>query len=218
MTLSVIVHLAIITASVAGTTIAKPAPKHPDPVFVLVPPQPKTPEPKRVVREARASTTPNIPTDIVIKRIDPPTTPPIGIPDIDFRTSMAADSIVIGGGSGLKPGLNRGGGLAEEGGSGGTNEWRGNEAYMNLLKSVTPRYPEVLRQSGVDGRVLIRFTVDTLGRIDQSSVQIVSETHALFSRAVREALSGFRFRPAESNGHKVPALAEMPFEFSITKR
>jgi protein TonB len=218
ITLSVVVHLAIITASVAGTTVAKPAPKHREVAIVLVPPQPKTPEPKRVVREAQASSTPRIPTDIVIKRIDPPVNIPVGIPDIDLRGSVAADSIVIGGGgSGLKPGLNRGG-LADDGGTGTTSEWRGNDAYMNLLKSVTPRYPEVLRQSGVDGRVLIRFTVDTLGRIDQSSVQVVTETHALFSRAVREALSGFRFRPAESNGHKVPALAEMPFEFSLTRR
>ena len=76
----------------------------------------------------------------------------------------------------------------------------------------------MLFRSGRCGRVLIRFTVDTLGRIDPSSVQVLTETHALFSRAVRDVISQFRFRAAESNGKKVPALAEMPFEFSITRR
>jgi periplasmic protein TonB len=48
-------------------------------------------------------------------------------------------------------------------------------------------------------------------------VAILSSTHELFSRAVRDALPGFRFRPAEMGGHRVRALAEMPFEFQITK-
>jgi protein TonB len=215
MALSVVVHLAIITASVVTTTVATPAPKRREATIVLVPPQPKTPEPKRVVRETRASSTTRIPTDMVIRHIEVPTTVPIGLPDIDLRGAVAADSIVIGA-PGTKSGLTRGG-LVDEGGAGSASEWRGNDAYMNLIKSATPRYPESLRQAGVDGRVLIRFTVDTLGRIEPSSVQVLSETHALFSRAVRDVISQFRFRAAESNGKKVPALAEMPFEFSIKR-
>lgn len=215
MALSVVVHLAVITASVVGTTVANTAPKPREPVIVIVPPQPKTPEPKRVVRETRASTN-RVSSDIVIKHIEVPVTTPVGIPKIDMTGAISADSIVIGG-PGTKTGLT-GGGLVADEGPGTGSEWRGNDAYMNLIKSATPRYPESLRQAGVDGRVLIRFTVDTLGRIDPSSVQVVSETHALFSRAVRDVISQFRFRAAESNGKKVPALAEMPFEFSLTKR
>jgi len=45
----------------------------------------------------------------------------------------------------------------------------------------------------------------------------VSSTHDLFSRAVLEALDGFRFKPAEVGTRRVAALAEMPFEFRITK-
>jgi len=217
MALSVIVHLAIITATVAGTTIAKPAPKLEKPKFVpvrIADPEPPKPVPVREVRrESRPSNLPA--SNIVIKQIDIPTRIPIGIPEPDLRMGMPADSFVIGGRHGAKDGP-IGGSLV--GPETSNTEWRGNDAYMNLIKSATPRYPEVLRQSGIDGRVLIRFTVDTLGRIDQASVQVLSETHALFTRAVRESLAGFRFRPAESNGKKVPALAEMPFEFSITKR
>jgi periplasmic protein TonB len=215
MALSVVVHLAIITASVAGTTIAKPAPKHREPMIVIVPPQPKTPEPKRVVRETRTVST-QVATDIVIRHIEVPITTPVGIPKIDLTGAVSADSIVIGG-PGTKTGLT-GRSLVGDVAPGTSSEWRGNDAYMNLIKTATPRYPESLRQAGVDGRVLIRFTVDTLGRIDPASVQVLTETHPLFSRAVRDVISQFRFRAAESNGRKVPALAEMPFEFSITNR
>ena len=34
---------------------------------------------------------------------------------------------------------------------------------MNIISSAKPRYPEVLRQSGVGGRVLVQFTVDSDG-------------------------------------------------------
>lgn len=96
-------------------------------------------------------------------------------------------------------------------------EWHGSEALMRVVTQAKPRYPESLRQAAIDGRVLVQFKVDTLGRIDPASVTILTSTHDLFSRAVRDALGGFRFRPAEVNGHRVIALAEMPFEFAIRK-
>ncbi len=220
MALSVIVHLAIISAAVAGTAAGRSAPTREPVVFVPLPaPAPKAPEPKQVraVRDLPRQMTDHPLPDIVIAHIDPPNRIPVGIEPITMTGAIAADSIVIGGGPGAKTG-GLGRSLIDGEGSGTTSEWRGNDAYMNLIKTATPRYPEALRQAGLDGRVLIRFTVDTLGRIEPSSVQVVSETHPLFSRAVRDVVSQFRFRAAESNGKKVPALAEMPFEFSITKR
>jgi protein TonB len=218
MALSIAAHLAIISAAVAGTAASKEVAKPPKPTFVEIR-MPTKPEPKparQVRRETHQTSTTPVP-DIVIKRIDPPVVTPVGVQEIDLRGAVAADSIVIGGGPGTKHGV-IGGGLIDGEGTASSSEWRGNDAYMNLIKSATPRYPESLRQAGVDGRVLIRFTVDTLGRIDPASVQVLTETHALFSRAVRDVILQFRFRSAESNGKKVPALAEMPFEFSLTRR
>jgi protein TonB len=65
--------------------------------------------------------------------------------------------------------------------------------------------------------VLIRFVVDTLGRIDVSTIQVLSSTHDQFTRAVRDVLPAFRFKPAEVGGHRVRSLAEMPFEFTVAK-
>ncbi|HWP15549.1 MAG TPA: energy transducer TonB [Xanthobacteraceae bacterium] len=88
---------------------------------------------------------------------------------------------------------------------------------MRIVTTAKPRYPERLREAGIEGTVVVRFTVDTTGRVDRRTAQVVSSTHDLFSRAVLEALDGFRFKPAEVGTRRVAALAEMPFEFRITK-
>jgi protein TonB len=88
---------------------------------------------------------------------------------------------------------------------------------MRIVTSATPRYPESLRQAGLDGRVLVRFIVDTIGKVDMNSVQVLESTHDLFARAVRDALGRFRFKPAEVRGRRIPAMAEMPFEFQMRK-
>jgi len=86
---------------------------------------------------------------------------------------------------------------------------------MHIITSAKPRYPETLRQGGIGGRVLVQFSVDTTGRVDMASVRVLQSTHDLFTQAVRSALGAFRFRPAEVNGKRTAALAEMPFEFQV---
>jgi TonB family protein len=139
------------------------------------------------------------------------------LPPVDVTHGPPLDSLLLNSGGA------RGGGDPRErigrldllGDTLGAREWRGTEALMRVITQAKPRYPERLRQAAIEGRVLVRFKVDTLGLIDQASVTILSSTHDLFSRAVRDALGGFRFKPAEVNGHRVVALAEMPFEFAI---
>lgn len=88
---------------------------------------------------------------------------------------------------------------------------------MRIMSSARPRYPESLRQAGIAGCVLVQFTVDTIGRVDMASLQIVESTHDRFTQAVRDILPAFRFTPASARGRRVPMLAEIPFEFSITR-
>jgi protein TonB len=146
--------------------------------------------------------------------IDVPAITPIGLPPIVPSTGAAFDGpIAIGGGhdsTGWR------GSLTDDG-PGDSNEWRGTELMMRIVEQAKPRYPDLLRQAGIDGRVLLRFTVDTTGRVDPASVAVVNSTHDLFTSAARTALLAFRFRPAEVNGRHVRALAEMPFEFAIKR-
>ena len=80
-----------------------------------------------------------------------------------------------------------------------------------------PRYPEMLRRAGVTGRVVVRFVVDTAGRVEPGSVRVVESDHELFAQAVRAALPRLRFAPAEAGGRRVRQLVEMPFEFTLER-
>jgi len=80
-----------------------------------------------------------------------------------------------------------------------------------------PRYPEVLKASGVEGDVLAQFTVLENGRADMDTFKIVRSSNELFSAAVRNVLPQLRFLPAEIGGKKVKQLVQQPFEFKINR-
>ena len=83
--------------------------------------------------------------------------------------------------------------------------------------STSPRYPDILRQAGVEGEVLAQFVVDTTGKAEPGSLKVLKSSHDLFVQAVRNALPGMRFIPAEVGGRKVKQLVQQPFTFSIQK-
>lgn len=83
--------------------------------------------------------------------------------------------------------------------------------------SVQPRYPDMLRQAGVEGEVLAQFVVDTTGRAESGSLKILKSSHDLFVQSVKNALPQMRFIPAEVGGRRVKQLVQQPFSFSITK-
>ena len=214
--LSIAVHLAVIAAVTAHTVQGRTAPAEKPKVVLLRfgQPKPRTPVARAVVASASASH-PNLPS-IIIRRVSVPTFVPRSIPPVDLSGAAAFDSIVISG-----PGS--GGGVGPHSvidGDDATSatDWRGKELLMRIERSVKPRYPDVLRQTGIEGTVIVQFTVDTAGRVDAASIRVLNSTHDLFTRAVRDALVQFRFMPAEVGGRRVPALAEMPFEFQITNR
>jgi len=81
--------------------------------------------------------------------------------------------------------------------------------------STMPKYPKILREAGVEGEVLASFVVDESGQAAESSLKILRSTHELFAQALREALPGMRFTPAEVGGRKMKQLVQQPFTFTI---
>jgi TonB family protein len=214
--LSVAVHIAIVGATIAGTahTVAsRPTAEKPTKVVFA-----HTEVVKPLERHGAITdrVIPALPSNIVVQRIAVPNVVPKGLPPIDIAGAITADSIILGG----TPGVSRGGGGDARGilaGDDDDGSWNANEVFMHIVTSVKPRYPESLRNANIDGRVLVRFTVDTLGSVSRESMTILESTHDLFSRAVKDALAQFRFKPAMVGTRKVAAVAEMPFEFRITK-
>lgn len=214
-TLSVVLHVAIIAAVAAGTVHGRPAPpEKPQAVFVQIAPPVHRVTPERA--RSAPSTAPVLPSAIVIRHVDAPTIVPTELPPVDLTSGLASDSIAIGGGKDSGVPSSFGSKYGTETVS-DNRDWDVRELLMHVLAPAKPRYPEALRSAGVDGRVLVQFAVDTTGRVDMASVRVLESTHDLFSRAVRDALTSFRFRPAEVAGHRVQALAQMPFEFHITR-
>jgi TonB family protein len=81
----------------------------------------------------------------------------------------------------------------------------------------TPHFPDELRARRVEGEVVVRFKVDEKGRVDVSSMQVVRSAHDLFTAAVRNSLSGFRFEPARSTARDAkPEAAWVQFRTEFT--
>lgn len=80
-----------------------------------------------------------------------------------------------------------------------------------------PNYPNQLRAANIEGQVVAKFVVDTNGRADMRTFEIIKSDHDLFTNAVRNALPNFRFFAAELGGRKVKQLVQMPFVFSLSK-
>lgn len=83
--------------------------------------------------------------------------------------------------------------------------------------SAAPVYPAVLQKLGIEGSVMVRYVVDTMGMADLSTLTIVRSTRIEFAIAVREALPHMRFSPARMGAKAVPQLVEQPFNFRIQK-
>jgi protein TonB len=89
---------------------------------------------------------------------------------------------------------------------------------LPLPNNPTPGYPEMLRAAGVTGAVVARFVIDSAGRAEVRTLQVVRSDHELFTAAVRTVLPRMRFIPAEVNGRRVRVLVEQAFVFRLTTR
>jgi TonB family protein len=81
--------------------------------------------------------------------------------------------------------------------------------------SGAPVYPPDLAEAGVEGAVRATYVVDTTGRVDTTTIRILSSDHRLFTTSVRTALAEMRFRPAKRRGQPVRQLVEQRFRFQV---
>ena len=208
-TVSAVVHGALIAA---GVTISArghsaPLPEPPVPRVSYIPIAP-TPHPHALSQATQQTVAvPGPPIDIVIA---PPTITPVGIPPINIGPEILPDRI---GTSGVP---HAGLPTASSTGSTGVVDVEYVERVPSLIGNArAPRYPAILRESGTNGRVIVRFVIDTLGRAELDELTVVESSHALFTDAVRAVLSEYRFSAGEVGGRKVRTMVQMPFQFTI---
>jgi TonB-like protein len=63
-----------------------------------------------------------------------------------------------------------------------------------------PFYPDILRQTGFSGEVLLRYVVDTFGRSPVAGMAVLRSSHELFTAAVRNVMPRQRFEPPRRAG------------------
>ena len=86
-----------------------------------------------------------------------------------------------------------------------------------LLSHPAPRYPDILRQAGIEGRVTVEVVIDTAGRAERAGLRIVSSSHALFAPEAGAIVLGSRYRPARFGGRPVRVRILVPVAFSLRR-
>ena len=211
---SIVIHTAVIGGAVMMTareTIdATPVATR----TILILPVLRDPPPPRRTTVAPVTGTVAAPPSAYVVRM--PLVVPVDIPPIDLTAtptpigfdvrSMTRDVLTCG--------RNCGTGTPSD--SSGNALWSANDVMMRLRDDpIAPRYPEALRRAGIEGTVVVKFAVDTTGRVDMRSIEVVRSTHEAFTVAVRESLEKLRFNPSMVGERRVRALAMMPFQFTL---
>ena len=214
---SVVLHGTVISAAVALTMPsridARPEP-HPKPlVFVSAPMVPRPSAPRSPMRP-QPPASPTVP-QLSLRVIPIPTIAPIALPPIEMRGEELPDLVITGGPHRGSNTIGGPGGPGELPAGGIVNENMVDDLPRMIGSTTAPRYPAALRESGISGRVVVRFVVDTLGRAELGDVVIVEATHALFADAVKNALERYRFRAGAVEGHRVRTMVQLPFTFSL---
>ncbi len=83
------------------------------------------------------------------------------------------------------------------------------------LGNAAPRYPYAARVRGVEGDVLLRVVVLPNGKVADVTLRSTSG-YALLDRAARDAVRGWRFRPARRAGRTVVGWVDVPVSFRLT--
>lgn len=78
-----------------------------------------------------------------------------------------------------------------------------------------PQFPEALRKGHQAGLVIAEFVVDAEGRVEPSTVGVVSSTHPMFTAAVDSALASAVFHPALLAGRPVRQVVQLPVHFAL---
>ena len=83
-----------------------------------------------------------------------------------------------------------------------------------LIKAVSPSYPSLARDAGIEGKVLLRVTIGADGRVEKASV-IRSDVTPAMEKAAIAAVLQFEFEPAMQRNIPVRSLMAVPVWFRL---
>lgn len=88
-----------------------------------------------------------------------------------------------------------------------------------VVRQIPPRYPFEAQQKGIEGRVTIRFVVDSTGKAQEPEVVKVEpkDIGDIFNEAALACIVKFKFRPAMKGGKPVDCIVNLPIKFSVSE-
>ncbi len=81
-----------------------------------------------------------------------------------------------------------------------------------IVQRVPPSYPDIAREAGVDGTVLVDALVCEHGNVVDTHVQ---KSIPMLDAAAADAVMRWKFKPATYHGRAVPAWLAVPVKFSL---
>lgn len=163
----------------------------PPPPPVPIPPEPRTQPQAQPQQQSRPDTVPDTPLDLGPTVTGPPAPPQPPVGPVAQQRIALVERVVI-------PEPVR----------------VGAEVDPRFRAALQPPYPPDRERLQQDGRVRVRITIGTDGRV--TAIDQLSATHEAFWRATqRQALSRWRFRPATVDGRPVVSTMTMTVTFRI---
>lgn len=79
------------------------------------------------------------------------------------------------------------------------------DVFPTLVSMPRPKYSDLMRRGGIEGRVVLKALVSTRGRVYPSSILVLRTTDVAFVAPARQALRDAVFRPARLGGTRIEA-------------
>ncbi|HKV70011.1 MAG TPA: energy transducer TonB [Gemmatimonadales bacterium] len=89
------------------------------------------------------------------------------------------------------------------------------QSKPEVISGPPPRYPQSLRDNGIQGTVWIQVIVDTAGHPEPHTLRVLMSDDPGFEQEATRAILGTRFKPARVDGKPVRVLVVIPVNFTL---
>ncbi|WP_051412080.1 energy transducer TonB [Halonatronum saccharophilum] len=86
--------------------------------------------------------------------------------------------------------------------------------YPRVLDYKEPKYPQMMRRRGIEGKVVLKVLLGINGQVKEVEVEESSNYESL-DLAAENALKNWRFTPVKLEGYPVEALVLIPITFQV---
>jgi TonB family protein len=83
------------------------------------------------------------------------------------------------------------------------------------LSGPLPRYPEMLRQAGIEGSVRLEFVIDTTGSVEEESIKVLQASNRAFEGPAKDVIARSLYRPGKVGDDPVRTLVSQQIGFTI---